>query len=182
MDGAESNRAVDRWVVWVAQGGGIGRIRWAPGTFGSGLGLVWLAVLLTLSHPGWMLFAMAFSVAGSIWFCGRAEALLGMRDPGSVVLDEIVAIPVCFVAVLAWPWYDSRLFPGPEILVRDHNWLLTALTFGLFRLFDVWKPWPVGPSQRLPGGWGITIDDLLAAGYVNLVLILLHYGLAVSFR
>ena len=43
--------------------------------------------------------------------------------------------------------------------------------FGLFRLFDIWKPWPVRHSQRLPGGWGVVADDLLAAVWVNLVLL-----------
>ena len=85
---------MDRAVVWVAQGFGVGRIPFAPGTFGSGLGLVWLAVLLRLPDPRWMLLAMALSVGLSVWFCGWAETALQQKDPGSVVLDEVVAVPV----------------------------------------------------------------------------------------
>ena len=57
-----------------------------------------------------------------------------------------------------------------EQLVRwGIGWPLGLLAFAAFRLFDIWKPWPVGPSQNLPGGWGVTVDDVLAALYVNLV-------------
>jgi phosphatidylglycerophosphatase A len=49
--------------------------------------------------------------------------------------------------------------------------ILHASVFALFRLFDIWKPWPVSVSQNLPKGWGVVIDDVLAAVYVNLILI-----------
>ena len=182
MDLPEANRWMDRAVVWVAQGFGVGRIPFAPGTFGSGLGLVWLAVLLRLPDPRWMLLAMALSVGLSVWFCGWAETALQQKDPGSVVLDEVVAVPVCFIALAGLSFSELGRFPGPDILLRNANGLLTALAFGLFRLFDIWKPWPVGPSQRLPAGWGITVDDLLAAVYVNLALVFLHYGMGVAYH
>ena len=53
---------------------------------------------------------------------------------------------------------------------------MTLGVFALFRFFDVLKPWPVQQSQSLPGGWGVTIDDVLAAIYVNLAVLLVYVG------
>ena len=55
-------------------------------------------------------------------------------------------------------------------LIKIHNILLLLAGFALFRLFDIWKPPPIRQSQNLAGGWGVTVDDLLAAVYVNIVL------------
>jgi phosphatidylglycerophosphatase A len=155
--------------LWIAQGFGIGRIAVAPGTFGSLVGLGWLAVLL--SFKSWLVFVLG-NVAGiavSVWLCGEAERILGKTDPGSVVLDEIVAIPLCFTGWLAVAGLRQHSWPGPEYFWA--HWLSSIGVFALFRLFDVAKPWPVRQSQVLPGGWGVTIDDLLAAVYVNLVVL-----------
>jgi phosphatidylglycerophosphatase A len=156
--------------LWIAQGFGIGRIAVAPGTFGSLLGLGWLAVLL--AFRSWTLFFLgaAAGIAASVWLCGEAERILGRKDPGSVVLDEIAAIPLCFTGWLAAAGLRRHSIPGPEYFWA--HWLSSIGVFALFRLFDVAKPWPVRQSQILPGGWGITIDDVLAAGYVNLVVLL----------
>ena len=58
---------------------------------------------------------------------------------------------------------------SPAVFQRS-DWLAVALAFGLFRLFDILKPFPVWQSQSLPGGWGVTVDDVLAGGYTALVL------------
>lgn len=140
---------------------GIGRIPFAPGTWGSVLGVGWF--LLLLSAGNWWVFAAGTiaAVLASVYVCGRAEAILQRRDPPSVVLDEIAAVPGCFAtALLAWGTTDGRAMT---------MWLIAG--FVLFRLFDIWKPWPVRQAQRLPGGWGVVLDDVLAAVYVNLVLL-----------
>jgi phosphatidylglycerophosphatase A len=161
------------WKLWIAQGFGIGRIPVAPGTFGSVLGFGFLALLLC-SHSWWVVSGgSVLAIALSIWFCGEAEKILREKDPSSVVLDEVVAIPFCFCwwLALVYVFYDYKgvgpAFPAPENLL---HWP-TLVVFGLFRLFDVWKPWPVKQSQSLPGGFGVTVDDLLAAVYVNLTII-----------
>jgi phosphatidylglycerophosphatase A len=164
----------DKLILFVAQGFGVGRIPCAPGTWGSVVGLGWFALLL---WPGsFLLFVLGtmLGLVASVWFCGRGEKILGETDPGSIVLDEIAAIPVCFALLLtrvdfqqAW----TNLFCKPTGMV----FLLAG--FALFRLFDIWKPWPVKQSQKLPGGWGVTVDDLLAALYVNLCCALLLCGL-----
>ena len=67
--------------------------------------------------------------------------------------------------------------PPPEVFFSGRGWLQTLTVFGLFRFFDVLKPWPVRQSQSLPGGWGVTIDDVLAAVYVNLTGLLVYAGM-----
>jgi len=155
-------------ILWLAQGFGSGRAPVAPGTFGSVVGLGWLAVLLL--GQSWWIFGggIVVSTAASVWLCGEGEKIMNQKDPGPVVMDEIIAIPLSFVAWLAMA---SPTLPSPVEFFKNH-WLVVLVVFGLFRLFDVWKPWPVRQSQSLPGGWGITIDDVLAAVYVNLVMFL----------
>lgn len=157
------------WKLWIAQGFGIGRIPVAPGTFGSVLGIALFAALLCTRSWPIVIGVSILAVPISIWLCGQAEQILGKRDPGSVVLDEIVAMPFCFCwwCILDHTFFKSGLAPDPRLVL---HWP-TLLVFGLFRLFDVWKPWPVRQSQSFPSGWGVTIDDLLAAVYVNITML-----------
>ncbi len=157
------------WVLQLAQGGGLGRLHPAPGTWGSLGGVGW-TLLLLLPGQAWIFAAGCLVGVGiSVWACGEAERRLGARDPGSVVLDEIVALPLCFAF-----WVLSHPAPGRDIaaplsLLTGSGLLVTLATFLAFRCFDIAKPWPVKQSQSLPGGWGVTMDDVLAAGYVNLL-------------
>jgi phosphatidylglycerophosphatase A len=86
-----------------------------------------------------------------------------------VVFDEIAAMPWCFLGWAAVRWRDSgQTTLWPEAV----GWESAVFVVGVvaaFRLFDIWKPWPVRQLQELPRGWGVTTDDLLAAVYVNLV-------------
>lgn len=156
----------DKLILFVAQGFGVGRIPFAPGTFGSVVGLGWFALLLATGNIWLFALGTILGLAASVWFCGRAEKILGQTDPGSVVLDEIAAIPVCFAFIILGSYLsDGRLI---DLHPSRIDWYVRGIHFGLFRLFDIWKPWPIRASQKLPGGWGITIDDLLAAIYVNI--------------
>jgi phosphatidylglycerophosphatase A len=161
--------------LWIARGFGVGQIPIAPGTFGSVLGMFWFGLLLLAGS--WPVYAAGLvgGIALSIWLCGEAEKILKKRDPGSVVLDEIIAIPICFVSWLVIACFHEKQFPAAEYFFIQH-WPLTLGVFALFRLFDVLKPWPVYQSQSLPGGWGVTIDDVLAAVYVNIVVLLVWGG------
>jgi phosphatidylglycerophosphatase A len=162
--------------LWIAQGFGIGRIPVAPGTFGSVLGVGWFALLL-LTGKLWLFVLGTFAgIALSIWLSGVAEDILLKKDPQSVVLDEITAMPVCFmgwVAVAAW---KTGVLPPVEAFFSAGAWVQVLGVFTLFRFFDVLKPWPVKQSQWLYGGLGITIDDVLAALYVNLAVLLFYAG------
>jgi phosphatidylglycerophosphatase A len=152
--------------LFAAQGFGIGRIPFAPGTFGSALGLGWF-VLLAATGNFWAYLAGAIgSIGFSIWLCGDAEKILGKTDPGSVVLDEIIAIPFCFLPWVAAAWWREQSLPAVADFFSGRGLWMTLGIVALFRLFDIWKPWPVRQVQHLPGGWGVTADDLLAAVYV----------------
>ena len=87
------------------------------------------------------------------WAAQRAERLIGTKDPGAIVIDEVAGMTL---SVLAFP---------PTIGV-----LITG--FLLFRVFDVVKPFPARTSQRLRGGVGVMIDDLIAGGYALLLLVI----------
>jgi phosphatidylglycerophosphatase A len=158
-------------ILWIAQGFGIGRIPFAPGTLGSLVGVLWLLLLLAPGQLWVWLIGMLGGIALSVWACGRAEKRLQRTDPGSVVLDEIVAIPVCFAGwtILELQRHERLLSPAGLFQPGAWPWLLAVLAG--FRFFDILKPWPIRQSQALPGGWGVTADDLLAAVYVNLLFL-----------
>jgi phosphatidylglycerophosphatase A len=124
----------------------------APGTWGSAAGLLFFVVCFTpLSIPE-NLFASAVLAYVAVGICGRAEIIMGRKDPGEVILDEFVAMPLCF---LGW-----RMIAAPGFL--PFVGLLLA-GFALFRFYDIRKPWVIDRLQALPGGWGIVIDDTAAA-------------------
>ncbi|PWU17761.1 MAG: phosphatidylglycerophosphatase A [Verrucomicrobia bacterium] len=160
------------FALWIAQGFGIGRIPFAPGTFGSLLGLLWFGLLLSFGNLWMFIGGTVAGIGVSVWLCGVAEKILGQKDPGSVVLDEVTAMPVCFIAwVLPISIYLGKM-PPPFFFYTPQFWPWTIGVFLAFRLFDVVKPWPIHQSQSLPGGWGVTVDDVLAAVYVNLLFLL----------
>jgi len=158
--------------LWIAQGFGIGRIPVGPGTFGSALGLLWFGLLLSSGNVWIYVFGTLLGFGISVWLCGAAEKILQKKDPSSVVLDEIAAIPVCFLGWIGKWWMAHHDLPAIKSFFSQRTWYWTLLVFALFRIFDIAKPWPVRGSQALPGGWGVTIDDLLAAIYV----VLLSFG------
>lgn len=136
---------------WIASGGGIGLAPVAPGTFGTLLALLpWLA----LRHlPLWAYLAVilgAFAVG--VWAANRVIAVLGEEDPGVVVWDEFIGL-----------WITLTLVPT--------GWQWPLLGFALFRLFDIWKPWPVSwADQKIKGGFGAMLDDALAGLFALAVL------------
>lgn len=160
------------WRLWIAQGFGVGRIPFAPGTFGTVVGFAWLLLLLN-GQRLWLFLLGAFvGLALSVWLCGIGERMLGRKDPGSVVLDEIAAIPFCYLGWIYWEMHRTHLFPSANDLLARGRWPLLVVGFIAFRVFDIFKPWPVRQSQHLAGGWGITVDDFLAALYANIPILL----------
>ncbi len=150
--------AAERVIVFVAEGFGSGRVSVAPGTVGTLVGFVWIYLLLL---PGSGLFFCVGTIAGffaSVWLGGRAEKILNRKDPGSIVIDEITALPVAFGGALL----VTGVVPF-SYFFHGKRWLVLFVAFAAFRFFDVSKPWIVGRSQNLPKGWGLTVDDFLAA-------------------
>lgn len=135
----------------LAFGFGSGLAPKAPGTFGSvpGVLLAWLT--LPLSLEGRLGIAVLLILSG-IWICGESARRLDTHDHPGIVWDEIAGM------------YLTLLVVPPQAMA----W---ALAFGLFRLFDIWKPWPIRDlDHRLAGGTGIMLDDLVAALYAAILL------------
>jgi|ERR1051325_6405828 phosphatidylglycerophosphatase A len=158
-------------ILWLAQGLGLGRIPVAPGTFGSLGGLLWFGLLLASGSAWIFLSGLIAGLALSVWLCGAGEKILRQKDPASVVVDEIAAMPGCFLGWVVLLCIKTGRMPAAEHFVSATSWFLTLGVFLAFRFFDIVKPWPVRQSQALPGGWGVTVDDLLAGVYVNVVVL-----------
>lgn len=140
---------------WLACGFGSGLIPVAPGTAGSLAALLpWLA----LREMPWPYYfaALAFAFALGIWVCDWAVRVLKITDPGAVVWDEFVGqwLALAPLLVMPQPWW----------------WIFVG--FMLFRVFDIVKPWPVSWADRLHGGIGVMLDDVIAGAYAALALIL----------
>jgi len=152
MEKTELRRKVLRDPInLLAFGFGSGLAPVAPGTAGSLVGLVLAWSTLDLPIAARLLVAIALILSG-IWICGEAARRIAVHDHPGIVWDEIAGI---YLALLVAP---------PSIWA----W---ALGFGLFRLFDIWKPWPIRDlDHRLKGGLGIMLDDLVAALYTALIL------------
>lgn len=138
----------------IATAFGLGYAPAAPGTAGS-LGAVaaaWLLVAYAGWRPLWFGALALAALAPSIWAAGVAARESGEKDPGFVVIDEVVGQWVAIAGARA---------------LNLRSWLGA---FVLFRLFDIWKPAPVRQLEALPGGTGIVADDVMAGAYVALVL------------
>jgi phosphatidylglycerophosphatase A len=161
MSGAASSRP-PIWATLVATFFGAGRLRPGPGTWGS------LATVILLALASWRIPAAsrtwaAIVAAAVVTLIGIPAATLvarssGLKDPQFVVIDEVAGQLVALIAVpLAWKTFLAG--------------------FILFRVFDIWKPFPIRRLERLPEGTGIVVDDLGAGIYALIVMhLLLHFG------
>lgn len=158
----------DHSLLWLAQGFGSGRLKPAPGTWGSLVGVLWTLLLLLPGNPTLYFSVTLLTSMIAIPVATRAGRLLGHPDSPSVVIDEIVALPVAFSGyALHWVIAGAGLPPVGSIA---HWWPALLAAFLLFRLFDIWKPGPIRRLQDLPEGWGVVIDDFAAALVAALLL------------
>ena len=142
---------MSRLPVAIATVGGVGYSPVAPGTAGSAAGVfTYYILMLTGGAPAVAAALIVVCVAG-VWSATAAERHFKSDDPGPVVIDEVAGM----LATLAF---------------MPLGWSGVAIGFLLFRLFDVVKPWPASCFERLPGGWGVMGDDVMAGIYANLVL------------
>lgn len=147
-------------VVNFATIGPIGHWTKAPGTLGTVVGLIWYSLFFFwASSPIQFFLLLGASIYLAIAFCGEAEIRMMKRDPGEVILDEVVAIPICFIGL-----------QQTIIQFQDYRWIIMVLGFGLFRFFDILKPLGIKKLQNLPGGLGVVVDDLAAAGATCIIL------------
>ena len=147
-------RRTTRFASAVATVGWLGRIPWAPGTWGSLVGLL-IGVLvsrLVSGLPAMPLLVATFMLCATV--CTAAERQLGQHDPSSVILDEVWGMAA---VILILPSVGSSV-------------ALLLPTFLLFRAFDIVKPPPLRRLAELPDGWGIMADDLGAALYTMAIV------------
>lgn len=148
-----------RAALWVATGFGAGKAPIAPGTVGTLLGIPLFLILSVLPPVAYAVVVLVLFLGGG-WICQIAEEGLGERDAPAIVWDEIVGFLITmFLAPAGWRWL--------------------VIGFLLFRLFDIWKPFPIRAMERLEGGFGVMADDAVAGIFACLVLQLLvligHY-------
>ena len=133
----------------IATVGGLGYFSNAPGTAASlaGLGLSWLL----RADPRFQAVGAAAATVLGFWSAGPAAKALGTKDPSEVVIDEVAGMMLALAALpVTWKFYLAGFF--------------------LFRFFDILKPLGIRQLERLPGSWGIMLDDLAAGAAVNLLL------------
>ena len=147
--------------AWIATWFGAGLLPRAPGTWGSLAALPFAWLIHAHWGQAWLGAGAALLFAVGVWaaerYRRRGDLPEAQEDPQTVVVDEVVG-----------QWLVLAVLPAPELLPY-------AIGFALFRLFDVWKPWPVSWADRhVKGGLGIMLDDALAAAYGAAALFLCH--------
>lgn len=131
---------------FIAFGFGVGAFPFAPGTWGTLLTIPFYLLLQNLHWQIYLLIVTVITVA-SIWICDKVTKEIGVEDHQGMCLDEIVGFLVTMIAApKGWGWI--------------------VFGFVLFRLFDIWKPWPIRVAdKKVHGGFGIILDDVLAGVY-----------------
>lgn len=136
---------------WVSTVLKIGYLPFAPGTWGSlaALGLWFLIVEMTSTITFIALISIIFALG--VYVSSVTERHLDEKDPSVIVIDE---------------WVGQWI----ALLFLPKSLLLGLTAFALFRLFDIWKPYPIKTLAKMPSGWGIMLDDVLAGIYALLVI------------
>jgi phosphatidylglycerophosphatase A len=120
-----------------------------------------------------------------VWSSSSTATYAGLKDPQHVVVDEVSGMHLTLVLAIMPVGLPTGLLPADEATVFGLysafsllNWKYLLLGFILFRVFDIWKPWPIRRLEKLPGGWGIMADDWMAGIYAAILLrVALHFGL-----
>lgn len=135
-------------------GFGSGLASKAPGTWGTLLGmLLFIPVLMWSEAAAWIIFALGLFFGSAI--CGQSSHYMEVHDHGGIVWDEFVGI-----------WLVLLLLP-------QQTWPYWLSAFVAFRVFDIWKPWPIKDiDEKVSGGFGIMLDDILAAIYAAVLIVI----------
>lgn len=155
MTGTGEHSTVDKAILFLATGFGLGRMPVVPGTFGTlaALPVVWL---MSIQAPTASAFTLACLILASIFLADKAEKLLGGKDPGAVVIDEVAGFSVAM-----------SLLPL--------TWGTFIMGFLAFRLFDIFKSRPVKYFENnFSGGAGIVLDDIMAGVLAGLAVKILY--------
>jgi phosphatidylglycerophosphatase A len=133
---------------------GVGYLPLAPGTFGSVVGI---GVFLLLKSLVFQVVGVVLVTVVGIWAASRTEQILRSKDPGKVVVDEVAGQMIALLPL--------------TVFASGKVWIIVS--FILFRLFDIFKPYPARRFEALRGGLGIMADDLVAGVYAGLIVTVL---------
>lgn len=144
-------------VHFLAFGFGSGLAPVAPGTFGTIMAVLLYLLMMKLSLIPYLIIVVAVCIVG-VWICDKSSKLLGVHDHGGIVWDEFAGF---FITMIAAP----------------KGWLWILIGFALFRLFDIWKPWPISLlDKQVEGGLGIMLDDIVAGIYALICMQIILYS------
>jgi len=142
-------------VHFLAFGFGSGLAPVAPGTFGTLMAIPLYLLMMQMSLVPYLIIVAIVCITG-IWICDKSSKLLGVHDHGGIVWDEFAGF---FITMIAAP----------------AGWVWIVIGFVFFRIFDIWKPWPISLlDKKVDGGLGIMIDDIVAGIYALICIQLLH--------
>lgn len=142
-------------VHFLAFGFGSGLSPFAPGTFGTIMAIPLYILMMQLSLIPYLIVVAIVCVTG-VWICDKSSKLLGVHDHGGIVWDEFAGF---FITMIAAP----------------AGWFWILIGFALFRLFDIWKPWPISLlDKKVEGGLGIMVDDIVAGIYALICVQVLY--------
>ena len=157
LDARQRRAVLGHPAGWIASGFGSGFSPFASGTAGSAAALIPWWFLRELAMP-WVLGVIVAAFLIGVWASNIVIDRLHISDPGVIVWDEFVGQWISLLPLLVWP----------------AHWAWILVGFFLFRVFDVWKPWPCSwADRRIKGGLGVMLDDVLAGAYAAIVLALL---------
>jgi phosphatidylglycerophosphatase A len=141
---------MDKVILFFSSAFGVGYIKYAPGTFGSLIGVLLWAYFAPNNYAFQCFLLVAIFVASVLFSCA-AEKIYNKKDDQRIVIDEVCGL-----------WFSVAFLP------KTFTFLLLGLM--LFRFFDIKKPLFISKSQNLKGGLGVTMDDVLAGVFVNVIL------------
>lgn len=143
--------------TWAATWFGCGLMQPGPGTWGTIGALPFGVIILMFGGIPWLLAAIAVTFIIGLWASKHFERMVREKDSGMIVIDEAVGVWIAMIPAMLTP-------------------TSIALAFVLFRIFDIWKPWPISYlDKRVHGAMGVMIDDVLAGIFAALVIIGLRY-------
>jgi phosphatidylglycerophosphatase A len=144
-------------VHFLAFGFGSGLSPFAPGTLGTLMAVPLYLAMSKLPLTAYLLITLVVCIVG-VWICGRSSEKLGVHDHSGIVWDEFAG------------YFITMILAPP-------SWLWIVIGFVLFRLFDIWKPWPISfLDKKVDGGLGIMIDDVVAGIFAMICLQALSYS------
>ena len=170
----KSQRHIFCWIVTTWFGSGL--LPKAPGTWGSLAAIPFAYIISVYTCPYALLSGIIALFFIGIWASDKVEQTVQTKDPGFIVVDEVVGQ---WIALLPLPFLYNILYLDSFYF---YSATIATVAFISFRIFDIWKPWPIRQIERsTPGGYGIMLDDVIAGMYALIITSALAAGMVMLF-